>query len=383
MQNNQNSQNRSSGSGTGRTYQQQRSAYSRPSGAAERQTRPQNASRSAASGASGMRSQRSQQPYSEGVRQRPGNAAPQRRSQVKRTKRPSGMGPLLIALLIFAAILIIICVSVALSSAKKNPGFENTETTGNISTEPSETTGENTEPPDTDSPKTTEPPATETSEPYPQIPEITFKSDLSAYEEYMNPTDDSEYLILINTENTLDSTYKPNDLTALVDTRQDGRAVQYMRKNAAMAMEAMCIEARACGCKNLSVTSAYRSYEYQKQLFDNRVNQYLATMPYDEAYKKAATINAIPGTSEHQSGLCADIHNISTGANVSFADTAEGAWLAENSWKFGFILRYPKDKTELTGITFEPWHFRYVGRKAAYEIWSNGWCLEEYFEHHN
>lgn len=220
------------------------------------------------------------------------------------------------------------------------------------------------------------PPIDESENPvYLSIPD--FISDLSEYEKYMDP-DGDEYLTLINSQNTLDEDYMPPNLTDVVDTRKDGRNTQKMQLYAAKALEALLIEARANGISDVTVTSAYRSYAYQKQLFDARVEQYMY-LGYEEAYKKAATINAIPGSSEHQSGLCCDMHNISA-ADVSFAKTEAAAWLADNSWKFGFILRYPMDKTEITGISFEPWHFRYIGRYHAKAIYDAGICLEEYVE---
>ncbi|MFR5864844.1 MAG: D-alanyl-D-alanine carboxypeptidase family protein [Acutalibacteraceae bacterium] len=81
--------------------------------------------------------------------------------------------------------------------------------------------------------------------------------------------------------------------------------------------------------------------------------------------------------SEHQSGLCVDMHNLPS-ANISFGETAQAKWLAENAHRFGFILRFPADKTDITGVQYEPWHFRFVGREAATEIYEQGLCLEEY-----
>lgn len=209
---------------------------------------------------------------------------------------------------------------------------------------------------------------------------MDFKADLSEYEKYMVPEDPDEYLVLINIDNPLDETYKPDDLINVVDTRKDGRAVQQLREYAAKALEALLTEARANGFNDITVTSAYRSFDYQTTLFTQRVAMY-SHLPYDEAYAAAAKIVAIPGTSEHQSGLCLDMHNISTGADVSFANTEQGKWLAENSYKFGFILRFPEDKTDITGISFEPWHFRYVGRYHATQMYDLGLCFEEYMDH--
>ncbi|MBR6708475.1 MAG: D-alanyl-D-alanine carboxypeptidase family protein [Clostridia bacterium] len=205
---------------------------------------------------------------------------------------------------------------------------------------------------------------------------IPFKSDLTAYEEYMNPADRDAYLILINVENKLSSSYIPTDLTELVDTRKDGRNPQKMRLYAAKALEAFFIEMRACGITDVSVTSGYRSYSYQEQLFADRVAMY-PSLSREEAEAKAATVVAIPGSSEHQSGLCIDMHNLPS-ADISFANQAAFTWISQNAHKFGFILRFPEDKTEITGISYEPWHYRYVGRYHATRIYESGLCLEEY-----
>ena len=302
------------------------------------------------------------------------NGAPQRRP-VKRKKKGPSLG-LIALLLIVLGVIIVIFASILGGSSSSGDS-------GNVTTDPVETTAPDTTADDTTEADTTEPETTEAPIAEPKYPEITFKADLTDYEKYFEPENLEEYTFLLSAKNPLDKTYKPSDLTALVDTRKDGRATQYMREYAAKSLEAMLIEARANGCVGISATSGYRSFEYQTQLFNNEVSYYSSSMSYEEACKKAATFVAVPGTSEHQSGLCVDIHNISTGASVVFANTPEGAWLAENCWKFGFILRYPQDKTEITGITFEPWHFRYVGRSTAYEIHSAGICLEEYHQQIN
>lgn len=209
---------------------------------------------------------------------------------------------------------------------------------------------------------------------------VTFLSDLSAYEEYMNPTDRNAYLILVNNNNTIDETFLPDDLTDLVDTRKDGRNVQKMRLYAAKALEALYIEMRANGYKDVSVTSAYRSYAYQKSLFNTYTNNEMAKNPsltLAQAQAITATYSARPGTSEHQTGLCCDMHNLSS-ADVAFAKKEAYTWLRDNAWKFGFILRFPEGKEDITGISFEPWHYRYVGRYHAKAIYDSGLCLEEY-----
>ncbi|MBE6561647.1 MAG: hypothetical protein E7662_11035 [Ruminococcaceae bacterium] len=213
-------------------------------------------------------------------------------------------------------------------------------------------------------------------------PDITvvFKSDLSAYEKYMNPENRDEYLILVNYENLLDEKYLPADLTNLADTRKDGRNTQKMVKTAAMALEAMFIELRANGYTDVSVTSAYRSYSYQKSLFNMYTDNEMKKNPSltrAQAEAITETYSARPGTSEHQTGLCCDMHNLSS-ADVAFANKDAYKWLKDNAWKFGFIIRFPEDKQDITKISFEPWHYRFVGRYHAKAMYDAGLCLEEY-----
>ncbi|MCL1858598.1 MAG: D-alanyl-D-alanine carboxypeptidase family protein [Oscillospiraceae bacterium] len=223
--------------------------------------------------------------------------------------------------------------------------------------------------------------ANESDAPYFSSDPVNFLADLSEYEKYFNPPGDTakEYIILINPANPLEpQDYVPPDLTDVSDTRQDGRDIQKLRLYPAKALEAFLIESRANGFANISVTSAYRSYAFQSQLFNAEAERQ-RPVHGDNAEAVAATAVARPGQSEHQSGLCADMHSY-TAANQNFGDTPEGQWLAENAHYFGFILRYPKDKTEITGIMYEPWHFRYVGRYHATKIYELGLCFEEYWE---
>ncbi len=209
---------------------------------------------------------------------------------------------------------------------------------------------------------------------------LEFKADLSEYEEYMNPADRDAYLLLVNENNTLDESYKPDDLTGLTATRKDGRNTQYMREYAAKALEAMYLEMAEYGITDVSVTSAYRSYAYQNQLFNQYLNENISRYAtYEEAYAATRALSALPGTSEHQSGLCCDMHNLSS-ANVRFAEKEAYAWLKDNCYKFGFIIRYPEDKVDITGYDFEPWHYRYVGRYHATMMHEYNMCLEEYIE---
>ena len=122
----------------------------------------------------------------------------------------------------------------------------------------------------------------------------------------------------------------------------------------------------------LFAQSGYRSYQRQTDIFNSNVSKY--------GRAKAETFSAPPGSSEHQTGLAMDLSSKGTGYALveKFATLPEGKWIAKNSWKYGFIIRYPKDKTHITKYTYEPWHVRYVGKDAAKGIYERALALEEY-----
>ena len=218
---------------------------------------------------------------------------------------------------------------------------------------------------------------TETEDEIPPMPALNFKSDLSAYEAYMNVPAGS-YLMLVNKQNPLSESYVPDGRISVKDTTKDITLVEAAEK----ALEAMFIEMRAAGFKNVFVTSAYRSYSYQNLVFNTYITNEMKadrTLSEAEAREKVLRYSAAPGTSEHQTGLCVDLMvNTMTDLDETFADYPVYDWLLENAWKFGFILRFPEDKTHITGYDFEPWHYRFVGRDDAYMIYARGLCLEEY-----
>lgn len=149
----------------------------------------------------------------------------------------------------------------------------------------------------------------------------------------------------------------------------------YMRPEAAAALEELFAAAGEAG-HTLYATSGFRSYATQKAIFDRK----LKTMSERAANASVAK----PGYSEHQTGLAMDIEGKSTlgiGLEEEFGNSPEGIWVAENCHKYGFIIRYPKDKTHITGYVYEPWHLRYVGREAAQEITDMGVTFEEYILH--
>jgi zinc D-Ala-D-Ala carboxypeptidase len=188
-------------------------------------------------------------------------------------------------------------------------------------------------------------------------------------------TNPSNTLALVNKEFGL-SEYKPSDLVRpdvpFVFGNQDLEKA-YIRKEAAKALEEMFAAAQKDG-QYLTAISGYRSYQYQDMLLQREIKQF--------GEEKAVKAVAPPGNSEHQSGLAMDISSESNGFQVSipFENTPEGKWLKEHAYKFGFILRYPKGKEDITGYQYEPWHFRFVGKEPAQVMKENDWTLEEYFK---
>ncbi len=185
------------------------------------------------------------------------------------------------------------------------------------------------------------------------------------------------YQIVINRSNPIENPENyvpPTGLAAIKGSDQR------METQAAAALETMLRDLRATGLSVMAV-SGYRTYERQVYLYQNQVRKVLSRNPgmsQAEAERIAATISAIPGTSEHELGLAIDL---STDGSLteSFAHTAAGKWLYAHCADYGFILRYPADKQEITGIIYEPWHFRYVGIEPAKDIMASGLCMEEYY----
>lgn len=131
---------------------------------------------------------------------------------------------------------------------------------------------------------------------------------------------------------------------------------------------------------DIRVKSPYRSYETQERLYNNEVNKWLGKgMGQAEAEDKAATIVARPGTSEHHCGFAIDFNE----TNTSFEKSNAYCWMLENAADYGFILRYPEDKQDITAVIYEPWHWRFVGIDIAKEITLKNICLEEYIEEIN
>jgi len=173
--------------------------------------------------------------------------------------------------------------------------------------------------------------------------------------------------VLANKYYALSSTYEPKDLVAISSNYSSG--TRKMTKDAKLAFESLAKAAKEQGY-NIRAVSTYRSYSYQKDLY----NRYAAS----DGTAKADTYSARPGHSEHQTGLAVDVDN-NKSSYTSFGNTKEFTWMKENAYKYGFILRYTKDNEWITGYKDEPWHYRYVGVDIATYIQEHPMTYEEYF----
>lgn len=242
---------------------------------------------------------------------------------------------------ILAVIIILMILSVFMSACGKNANETDPPLTPNDST-------------NTDTESNNKPVATTGNE----------ASDMSTY--------------LVNKTHPAPSELAPMNPTKIGDYTLDGRIVD--------SYNAMIADAKEAGF-NLRLYSAYRNYDLQKQLFENKISSYMSTkrLSEEDAEVEAAKIVAPPGTSEHQTGLAIDICteevvNKYGSLPEEFENYDEFEWLSSHCAEYGFILRYPKDKVDITGYSYEPWHYRYVGPEAAKKIMSEKICLEEYLE---
>jgi D-alanyl-D-alanine carboxypeptidase len=179
---------------------------------------------------------------------------------------------------------------------------------------------------------------------------------------------------VVNKGRVLPSNYEPNDLVVPKVALSDSSSSQNMlvRAQAAQALQQMFAAASAKSIK-LMLVSGYRSYDIQQSVYSGYVSSVGQT--------SADVSSARPGHSEHQTGLAADIGDISRNCQLEqcFDATPAGKWLSANAYKYGFIIRYRKDKQSLTGYEYEPWHIRYVGEALAGQINKTGQTLEQFF----
>lgn len=197
---------------------------------------------------------------------------------------------------------------------------------------------------------------------------VNSKADNKFYTNTKNADLNKGNLILVNKYYYLKDNYIPDDLVTLTN-KYNGGTNNMMRKDAANAFMEM-VDAALLDNIILKNMSAYRSYNYQVNLYDKYVQK--------DGKEAADIYSARPGYSEHQTGLCTDINDISS----SFEGTDASNWLVDNAYKYGFILRFPKGKEDITGYTYEPWHYRYVGKNAAKIIHDNDLTLEEYYAYY-
>lgn len=176
----------------------------------------------------------------------------------------------------------------------------------------------------------------------------------------------TNYDFIVNKNYRLEENYRPNDLEEI--NLNYSCKDKYLRKIAKNNFEKMAYDAKLEGF-NIIAVSAYRSYNYQKKLYNNYVK--------DKGYYYADMASARAGHSEHQTGLAVDIADLSLDYD-NFESTKEFNWVKEHAHKYGFIMRYPKAMFHITGFKYEPWHYRYVGIEAATYIYKNNITLEEY-----
>lgn len=242
-------------------------------------------------------------------------------------------------------------------------------------------------------------------------PTYEYAADLSYYLRYMCPEDFDKYMILINPSNPVDETYIPEDLISVPNPRYDNGSS--LCRDASMSLEALFLEMHTLGMRDMKVSVAYRTFEQQKKQFDTYTyneryyyrshyetegkwfsdtayavlgkayleEKYISkgktSLSADDAKRVAMSYSAYPGTGDHQTGLALDLY-LPGNSGAKFAETDEYKWLCKNAHKFGFIFRYPEDKENITGYSFEPYHLRFVGQYHAALIYETGLSLEEY-----
>jgi len=217
----------------------------------------------------------------------------------------------------------------------------------------------------------TEPAASEYTEPAStEQTEVPAESGIAAEETVEEP---DWRLLLVNPWNQLPADYKIE-----LKRMTNGLYVDARIYDDLSAMLGACWDAGL----HPVVCSAYRTHATQQRLHNNKIYRLMASgYSWNAAVQEAGRWVAVPGTSEHETGMALDIVSYSY-QNLTYkqAETAEQKWFMEHCWEYGFILRYPEDKCDVTGIGYEPWHYRYVGREAAQTMRESGLCLEEYLK---
>ena len=175
--------------------------------------------------------------------------------------------------------------------------------------------------------------------------------------------------VLVNKYNQLPFSYIPADLEVIAPEYNEGELV--LRHKARLAFEEMCRVAGGEGI-GLKAISTFRSAPYQNDVYYRKLTSDISLEDYQKERDK---VSARAGFSEHQTGLAVDINDL----EETFEATPEGRWLADNCYRFGFVLRYPKGKEGITGYSYEPWHFRYLGLYLAEAVYQSGLTFDEYY----
>lgn len=207
--------------------------------------------------------------------------------------------------------------------------------------------------------------------------QTTSQSEIKARIAVIDEALNSDFLRLVSVKSPLEKNFVPELASVASDSSKqvDKRIKPYL--------DSFLKEAKAQGNPPPTTLSCYRSYATQVSLYNNKITQLQNQgMTKEEATKEAGTIVAIPGTSEHQYGMSADIA-IKSGSQLvpeTIEIMSDNIWYRAHAAEYGFILRFPKGKETITGIMYEPWHFRYVGKEHAKIITEKGLCLEEYLD---
>ena len=199
------------------------------------------------------------------------------------------------------------------------------------------------------------------------VTRVNLNLDYPFYTNARISNDLNKNYILVNKYTYLPNNYIPDNLESISNKYSDGNRL--LVSDARISFEEMALDAKKYNL-NIRVISAYRSYDYQKELYTKYAEM--------DGIKIADTYSARPGFSEHQTGLVIDIDNVTLGYE-QFESTKEYEWMINNSYKYGFILRYPDGKSNITGYDYEAWHFRYVGKKIAKYIHDNNITFDEYY----
>ena len=237
-----------------------------------------------------------------------------------------------------------------------------------------ETSSVRTEPASTEEVKPAEPVSEPASEPAPQESEEP-ESDPLPDSPAAGSLEGDWRLVLVNPWNVLEKEMDVSLVMTKYGYEVDERIVE--------DLDDMINSAKAEGV-DLLLCYGYRTFAQSQQLFEKQINRQKNANPHythEQAVEAAKKWVAPPGTSDHHTGLALDIVTPSNQVlDDNFATTDAAKWMAANGWKYGFTLRFPKDKTEITGISYESWHMRYVGREHAAIMHENNYCLEEYIE---